>query len=243
MRPTVRHPHLQPNNVFVSKDLEITGVIDWQHCAILPLFLQAEIPSTLQNYGDDVYEALIEPKVSADFEGRDEVEQFREVVLLRKRQLHYHYVMETKHLNPEHAEALLDPLSILRRKLFRRSSEPWEGDSSALHADLVQAAYLWPKFTADSPQLKCPITYPETEAREALHLATIMESADTQMQDCLDVVGAGPEGWVPNEQYDDAVRQAQQLKSDTLEGAESEEERRHMSDHWVLDDFDEAEYM
>jgi hypothetical protein len=27
-RPTMRHPDLQPNNIFVLKDLEITGVID-----------------------------------------------------------------------------------------------------------------------------------------------------------------------------------------------------------------------
>ncbi|PSN69915.1 hypothetical protein BS50DRAFT_618879 [Corynespora cassiicola Philippines] len=37
-RPTLRHPNLQPNNVFVSDELEITGLIDWQNCAILPLF-------------------------------------------------------------------------------------------------------------------------------------------------------------------------------------------------------------
>lgn len=243
VQSTIRHPDLQPSNVFVSKDLDITGIIDWQHSTILPLFLQAGIPSTLQNYGDDISEALIEPQVSADFDERDESEQLREVVLLRKRQLHYHYVMETKHLNTEHAEALLDPLSILRRKLFRRSSEPWEGDSSALHADLVQAVHLWPALSANDMQVKCPLTFSETEARGALHLATTMEAADAQMQSCLDVVGVGPESWVPHERYDEARQQAEQLKADTLEGAESPEERRQMADHWVLDDFDETDYM
>jgi hypothetical protein len=46
-RPSIRHPDLQSNNVFVSQNLEITGLIDWQHCAIFPLFLQAGIPGSL----------------------------------------------------------------------------------------------------------------------------------------------------------------------------------------------------
>jgi hypothetical protein len=33
-RPTLRHPDLQPNTIFVSKDLEITGVIDWERGSI-----------------------------------------------------------------------------------------------------------------------------------------------------------------------------------------------------------------
>jgi len=39
VHPTLRHPDLQPNYVFVSDDVEITGLIDGQHCAILPVFL------------------------------------------------------------------------------------------------------------------------------------------------------------------------------------------------------------
>ncbi|EDN06435.1 predicted protein [Histoplasma mississippiense (nom. inval.)] len=32
-RPVIRHPDLQPNNIFVSNELEIKGLIDWQHSA------------------------------------------------------------------------------------------------------------------------------------------------------------------------------------------------------------------
>jgi hypothetical protein len=60
-RSSIRHPDLQPNNVSVSENLEITGLIDWQHCAILPLFLQAGITGSLQNYGDAVSESLDTP--------------------------------------------------------------------------------------------------------------------------------------------------------------------------------------
>jgi hypothetical protein len=86
-RPSIRHPDLQPNNVFVSQDLEITGLIDWQHYAVLPLFLQAGIPSSLQNYGDAVSESLEDPRLPADFDEQDEAEQLKQVLVLRKRQL------------------------------------------------------------------------------------------------------------------------------------------------------------
>jgi hypothetical protein len=68
IRPSIRHPDLQPNNVFVSQNLEITGLIDWQHCAILPLFLHAGIPGSLQNYGDTVSESLETPQLPANFD-------------------------------------------------------------------------------------------------------------------------------------------------------------------------------
>jgi len=42
--PTIRHPDLSPSNILVDDSGDITGIIDWQHTTILPLFLQAKIP-------------------------------------------------------------------------------------------------------------------------------------------------------------------------------------------------------
>ena len=245
-QPSIRHPDLQPNNIFVSKSLEITGLIDWQHCTILPLFLQAGIPGTLQNYGDEVSESLEEPRLPSDFDQQNETEQLKQVLLLRKRQLHYTYVKETLRLNPAHGEVLTDSLSILRRKLFRHASEPWEGDNISLKADLVELTRQWPRLVPSSTSTihpKCPIEVSEKEAVESLNLARAMDAADSQFQDCLELVGVGSEGWVPAEQYADARRRERQLKEDTLLEAESEEERRQLCDHWIIDDFDEVVYL
>lgn len=239
-RPTIRHPDLQPNNIFVSNNLEITGLIDWQHCAVLPLFLQAGIPGSLQNHGDDVSESLVEPRLPEDFDEQQESEQLRQVLLLRKRQLHYTYVVETLRMNPAHGKLLNDHFAVLRRKLFRHASEPWEGDSTALQADLVQLSREWSDNMAS--KAVCPLTFSNQEASESLQLARSMEEADSQFQSCLEVVGAGPEGWVPTDQYDDARQREQQLRADTFEEAESELERKQIEDHWIFDDFDETEY-
>lgn len=246
-RPSIRHPGLQPNNVFVSQDLKITGLIDWQHCAILPLFLQAGIPGGLQNYGDAVSESLETPRLPADFDKQDEAEQFKQVLILRKRQLHYTYVKETVRLCPSHGKALVDYPSIMRRKLFRHASEPWEGDSVALKTNLVELTKQWPALVLPTPDPsqpnKCPIEFSSQEASEILRLAAAMEAADNTFQSCLEIVGVGPEGWVPAEQSAEARQHEEKLKTDTLEDTESEEERRQMVEHRIFGDFDETMYL
>ena len=65
-KAVLRHPDLQPNNIFISESFEITGCIDWQHATALPLFLHAGIPHYFQNYGDPDSESLNPPKAPID---------------------------------------------------------------------------------------------------------------------------------------------------------------------------------
>ncbi|KAF1918728.1 hypothetical protein BDU57DRAFT_511458 [Ampelomyces quisqualis] len=245
-RPTLRHPDLQPNNVFISEDLSVTGLIDWQHCTILPLFLQCGIPNSLQNYGDSVSESLTRPELPPCFDELSDSEQFQEVLLLRRRQLHYFYVATTERLNPVHYDALTHDFSTLRRKLFDHASCPWEGDSVTLKVDLINLTRSWNEFTTstsnDARPPSCPIAFSEAEVSKCLRLHAAQVEADEQLQACRNVVGIGPEGWVPLEQYDEIKRQEMKLKADALEAAESEEEREKLCEHWIFDDFDEEEY-
>ena len=82
--PTLRHPDLNPNNIFVSSNLSIAGAIDWQYCTILPLFLHCGILHSLQNYGDSTSETLILPSLPPDFDELNENEQYAKVELLRR---------------------------------------------------------------------------------------------------------------------------------------------------------------
>jgi hypothetical protein len=248
-RPTLRHPDLQPNNVFVSDDLSITGLIDWQHCRILPLFLQCGISNSLQNYGDSVSESLTPPDLPPNFDELSDSEQLQEAELLRRRQLHYFYVVMTERLNPTHYDALSYDFSILRRKLFDHASSPWAGDNVTLKADLIDLTKNWTDIvtphssTSDDASPPCPIAFSEDEVSECLRLHAAQVEADELLQTCRDAVGIGSEGWVPVELYDETKQRASKLKADALEAAESEEERQQLSEHWMFDDFDEEEYM
>ncbi|KAF2761663.1 hypothetical protein EJ05DRAFT_496565 [Pseudovirgaria hyperparasitica] len=247
-RPTLRHPDLQPNNVFVSDELEITGLIDWQHSTILPLFLQCGIPNSLQNYGDDVSESLIKPELPTNFNELSERDQYEQVVLLRRRQLHFYYIAMTLKLNSTHYDALAYEFSVLRRKIFDHASYPWEGDNVTLKADLIYLMENWSSIahpeSSTSGDLKppCPISFTEDEVTECKRLNAAQIEADEQLQTCRDVIGVGSEGWVPVEQYEETKQRETKLKADAFNAAESEEERMRLSEHWIFDDFDEEEY-
>ncbi|KAF2622106.1 hypothetical protein BU25DRAFT_352810, partial [Macroventuria anomochaeta] len=247
-RPTLRHPDLQPNNVFVSDDLSITGLIDWQHCALLPLFLQCGIPNSLQNYGDSITESLTPPELPHNFDELSENKQFEQVMLLRRRQLHYFYVAATAKLNPMHYDALTHGFSTLRRKLFDHASSPWEGDNITLKADLVELGQNWPNITAsnlstnDDASPLCPISFSKDDVKDCLHMNAAQIEADEQLQACRDAIGIGHEGWVPLDQYNEVKQRASKLKADALEAAGSEQERLMLHEHWIFDDFDEDEY-
>jgi hypothetical protein len=247
-RPTLRHIDLQPNNVFVSHDLNITGLIDWQHCAILPLFLQCGIPNSFQNYGDSISESLTPPELPHDFDELSEHEQFEQVLILRRRQLHYFYVAATAKHNPVHYDAMTHDFSTIRRKLFDHASSPWEGDNVTLKADLIELVQNWSDITASTSSTSnnaeptCLIAFSEDEVKDCLRLNTAQVEADEQLQACRDAIGIGPEGWVPRDQYDEIKQREAKLKTDALEAAESEHERLMLQEHWIFDDFDEDEY-
>lgn len=121
----------------MSDDLEIAEVIDWQHCSILPLFVQCDIPNSLQNCGDDVSESLTIPGLPPNFDDLSEKAQFEQVHLLRRRQLHFFYIAMTEKLNLTHSDALAPDFSIIRRKLLDHASQNWNGDNVTLKSDLI----------------------------------------------------------------------------------------------------------
>ena len=57
------------------------------------------------------------------------------------------------------------------------------------------------------------------------------------------MLGLGPEGWVPTQDYKEAVALCKQMKEEALTEAKSEEERAEIMGHWPWDDMDEGKYM
>ncbi|KAB8277333.1 kinase-like domain-containing protein [Aspergillus minisclerotigenes] len=209
-RPVIRHPDLQPNNIF--------------HSTVLPLFLQCGIPQSLQNYGDEISESLQTPSLPRNFDKLEEMQQFQQAEPFRKRQLHYLYVRLTAEKNPEHYNALTYHFSTLRRRIFHHASDPWEGDNITLKADLVTLSKNWGEVTGDAGS-PCPIFFSDDESSDCLRLAREQSDADQQFQACQEAIGVANEGWVPVAYYDEAKARERKLKADALDTAETEEKR------------------
>ena len=239
--PTIRHPDLQPNNIFVSKNFEIMSLIDWQHSSVLPLFLHCGIPHSLQNFSDPISQSLEAPRLPDNIESMSEDEQAEQAELLRKRQLHYYYVTETARRNPAHLHALTYDFSAARRRLYEQSVNPWEGDNVTLKSGLIHMAQKWCQVVG-SPD-PCPVSFAPDEERECLRLEAEQREGDAQMTASKEMLGIGPQGWVPSEHYSEVKAATATMKASVISGAETETDRDMIREHWVYDDMDEDEYL
>jgi hypothetical protein len=112
--PVLRHPDLQPNNVFVSNSGGVTSLI------VLPMFLAAGIPNSFQNYGDSGSQILMPPTAPAGLDSLDDFERAQAQETFRPRHVHFHYLGLTQQMNQRHWRVLADDFDILRRRIFRK---------------------------------------------------------------------------------------------------------------------------
>lgn len=246
-KPVIRHPDLTPNNIFVDDDFNITSILDWQHATVLPLFLHAGIPSSLQNYGDPDSEELRKPEYPPNLDELDEDDRQKDLELYRRRHTHFYYVGATATILDSHYKAMAHDRGLFRKKLYQHAVEPWEGNSIPLKADLVMLAKDWATLTTSSGSetdhqqaaSSCPISFEEQDAEETIDKMIEQEDIDKKMEILRDVIEISSDGWISFEKYDDAVAEANHMKVQALSYAESDLERRMTEQHWPFDDFDE----
>lgn len=238
--PCFRHPDLSPNNIFVSESGEITGVIDWQHATILPIFLQAKVPRHFQNYGDEDSENFRDPELPSNFKSMTEDEKQEEMERYRRRQVHYFYIGFTSKLNKPHFHAMGKYHLVLRNQLFDIAGRPWEGDNTSLQAQLIKTLEHWADFDEDGLPPP-PIGYSETDITSCLDRDSKQKSADAQMEQIRGFIGVNIDGWVPLDTFDTAKEKSNILKNEMLQSAENEDERRDFLENWPLQDHDEID--
>ncbi|RMD44905.1 hypothetical protein DV735_g23, partial [Chaetothyriales sp. CBS 134920] len=247
-RPILRHPDLQPNNIFVSENLDITGIIDWQHTSVLPQFLAAGIPKYFQNYHDEESLRFVPPKLPDDLEQMDDEEHAEALEQYRRRHLHFFYLGFTQRFNQPHFEVLDRRTDILTRKIFDHAGAPWEGNNIPLKADLIHLTQVWRQLIEDNEYItkaggppSCPISFAESEIKYTLDILQQQEETDTQLENVRNAIGINAEGWTPTEEYDGAVEREKMLKKQGLDSLDTEAERKLTLEHWPFDDFEEEE--
>ena len=245
-RPFLRHPDLQPNNIFVSEKLDIVGIIDWQHCSVLPQFLAAGIPKYFQNYHDEESLQFTPPKLPDDIDEMDDEERAEAMERFRRRHLHFFYLGFTQKLNPAHFEALDRRMDLLTRKTFNHAGAPWEGNSIPLRADLIHLTQTWQVLMDENgydgeAMPLCPISFTETDIHDTLTILEDQEETDTQLENVRNAIGVTADGWTSNEEYEGTLVRAKLMKEQGVEGLDTEEEKEMTSKHWPFDDFDEEE--
>jgi hypothetical protein len=228
-QPTLRHPDLSPSNIIVSESGEITGLIDWQHTSILPLYLQAKIPKHFQNWGDEDSENLRRPKLPENFNDLTASEQEAEEEKYRKRQMHYYYVGYTRRDNNPHFLAISKPHLVTASKLFDVAARPWEGDNTSLKAEMIKTAKHWPVMAST-------IQYTREEITQCLAIDQQQQEADAQMHVLRDCFNTNIDGWVSLELYDVSKARENDVRKQMVEAAENQDERKEVEENWPFQD-------
>lgn len=243
--PVLRHPDLQPNNIFVSEDLSITGLIDWQHSLVLPTFLAAGIPNSFQNYKDEESMPFFPPQMPRDLESMEEDERAIALEQFRRQHVHFFYLAFTQQMNESHWHALEQETSVLKRRIYHDAGSPWEGLNTPLQINIVQVVKNWSKVASansDGSIQKCPVLLVEEEAQRITALDESLRDFDNEMERINGVLGVASDGWTPNESFESAKERAKLIKEEGLAAVSDDPWLMEMTEkHWPFDDFNEDE--
>ncbi|KIX92545.1 uncharacterized protein Z520_11721 [Fonsecaea multimorphosa CBS 102226] len=243
-RPILRHPDLQPHNIFVSENLDIVGIIDWQHCSVLPQFLAAGIPKYFQNCRDEASLSFLPPKLPENLAEMDDEERAEALERFRQRHLHFFYLGFTQRFNEAHFEILDRRTDLLTRKTFSHAGEPWQGNNIPLKADIIYITRIWEEILNENGYSGaaiplCPVSFTELDVQRTINILLQQEDMDTQLKKIRDAIGISRDGWASNAEYDQVVQLAKLIKMQALASLDSEEEKEMTLKHWPVDDFDE----
>jgi hypothetical protein len=247
----IRHPDLHPDNVMLSTSPEspgsdrwkIVSLLDWQHAVILPHFLLAGIPGSLQNYDDpwSWSQTLTPPSLPENVVKLEKSDLLKVYERYHARLVHFHYVESTKELNELHHDTLSHPVSLFIRRLFDRASAFWDGETHDLKALLVEAAEEWAELArTDAP---CPVEFDPDDVSKTKAFSDRLQVSNATFARCQTMIGFEPGTWVPNEDYRKTKALAELLKLTVLKQIPVGEDRDKAQANWLLYDMNEDDYM
>jgi hypothetical protein len=240
--PTIRHPDLSPSNILISSSGEITGLIDWQHTSVLPLFLQAKILKHFQNWGDEDSEDFRAPRLPENIDDLEESEKISALETYRKRQVHYFYVGYTERHNKTHFQAISKPHLVMVNKLYNTAARPWEGDNTSLKAEIIKVSRSHHLDAILSRTRKgFPFSYNEEEITQCLAIDEKQQEADARMQTLRDCFTTNMDGWVSSELYEQARARVQDMRQQMMDAADTDEERKEIEENWPFQDHIEVD--
>ncbi|KAL1854990.1 hypothetical protein Plec18170_004402 [Paecilomyces lecythidis] len=238
-RPTLRHPDLNPNNIFVSPDGAISCIIDWQHTTVEPRLLVAGYPRAFENPDTEQSSRLEEPSLPTDYETLPPDEKLEAEELYRRRLLFYYYRVYNGHFNKAHLQALRDPLLLPRQFLVDRASRQWSGNLMSLKGALVRMIVYWPHLP-DTQGVPCPVQFHEEELDGFAEKEEQWFEVNQVVNYWREQVGVNEDGWVSNERYEEAVERIAELKASLIAIAEGDEEDiQYLEKGWLFRDRDE----
>ncbi|EPQ51183.1 hypothetical protein GLOTRDRAFT_141032 [Gloeophyllum trabeum ATCC 11539] len=230
LRPLLWHNDARFANVFVSEDVlargevQITSVIDWQHTALLPLYLQAYVPKMFRYHGTTVLPAgdqLL--SLPENLNTLDEEDQATVKADVYRGNLHKLYEIYCARINPEYHKALTLATRELIHYPVKFSAKVWSSTFMLLREFLMRITAHWDAI-APGASVPCPISFTEEERQAHLEEREDWQRAQDGKDGLDRILGVDADGWVTEEGYEEAVRRNWELQEGYVRmGAEDPE--------------------
>ncbi|EZF30847.1 hypothetical protein H109_04219 [Trichophyton interdigitale MR816] len=242
-KPTLRHPDLDPRNIFVSDEGEVTCLIDWQYTTILPLLLVTGNPPMFDNPDSDPPKDLEKPCLPPDYDTLSAEEKEHADELHRRRMLFWLYMVFNGRDNKPHLNALRYPLLMPRQHLADRAGRQWSGDIITLKGAILRIVLNWDMVLGSrAGTIECPVEFTDKE-QEEFH--TLEEHwfqfnfLTEHWRSRLDHINE--DGWVRNESYDKVVALNKEFKEEWLARGEDDDDRFLVEKGWPFQDHEEVD--
>lgn len=240
--PKLTASDLNPHNIFIDPDTgSISCIIDWQHTTVQPRLLVAGYPLAFQNPDAEEPPHLKEPSLPPDYETLPAEQKTEADELYRRRLLFYYYRIFNGHLNKPHLLALRDPILYPRQHLVDRVSRQWSGNLMSLKGALVRMVEYWPHLPETAGKA-CPVQFTDAEMDGFSEQEQLWFDLNKVVNHWLEEIGGvGEDGWIGNDQYEEAVQKAADLKASLIASAEGDEEDiRLLGKGWLFRDREET---
>lgn len=167
-RFAIRHPNLQLSDIVVARSpdagCKIVRLLGWQHAWIMPMFLLAGVPPSLQCSGELFSEFIFPTALPDHFSSMSALQQEQAQDEHREHLTYYQYITSTRQNNRPHFRAFSDRFHSLRIQLVPLAGAAWEGESQDLKVALIQTMQDWESLAgADVP---CPLDFAGEDLRE-----------------------------------------------------------------------------
>jgi hypothetical protein len=237
-QPVLWHRDLHCGNIFISSIGTITGVIDWQDTAALPLFLQAKIPQFLE-----VGSGSLLLELPDQFSSMPEPDKTKIWINFRQSMLQQYYLGGLRRTGPEVAQILDgDPLTDVRQLAVTpgQGFVDQEADVLILRELLIRIQRNWTDISsAHSDHPTCPVSISHdelsrhrTDGRRWNEFKDFLRSRE---------IPVAREGWVPKEEFKIQRNNLRLLLREILTSFRDETERQQFLENLALWDLTDWE--
>jgi hypothetical protein len=221
LKPTIMLRDSHASNIFLSREalnegkISISAVIDWQHTAVLPLYLQSQIPLFIE---------CAEPGP-----GQSDEDFARHQAHLYKA---YHALYQDTGRNVAWASSLaFGGKRTMAQDMPMLASCCWEFGYPYLKRKLIKTWKEWDEHQIAGPNVPCPLDFSAEKVEQSEQDELDMREVRKTRNSLISELGVDEEGYVEAENYDHAVQLNKRRRDEWL-ATLSDAERQSAGEHW-----------